>query len=123
MIRVPTYVSPFYEAVSKGDEALKKYLMNLKINSLINICDKEKISLCVSNDFWKDVYMKYYYDISDIPESVEWKKVFKTRYKQSRTPVDFSPLTNEQKIELLNRFDFRSFEEISDIIREGDLSA
>jgi hypothetical protein len=123
MIRVPTYVSPFYEAVSKGDEAAKKYLMNLKINSLINICDKEKISLCISNDFWKDVYMKYYYDISDIPESVEWKQVFKTRYKQSRIPVDFSPLTNEQKIELLNKFDFRSFKEISDIIRDGDLSA
>lgn len=105
MLKVPTYISRLNKILNEeGDDAGKKYLMSLDPEFLFKTCNNNSVKICNDNNFWKELYLDAYIDISGFPVDTNWKRKYINRYKTDI--IDFSPLSNTEKIELLRNFNF-----------------
>lgn len=119
MIQVPTYVTLFAKKLNQSKEKGKEYLLKLIVPHMLNVCNSY-LDIC-DNDFWRLKYIQSYYDTENNPKDANWKELFLTRYNsKSRESVNFSPLSNAQKIEVLRKFKYIPFDDINKKIRHLD---
>jgi len=106
MLKIPTYVSRLNTVLSKGDEATKKYLMNMSGHLLIKICASQYVKFCDSNNFWKEKYLYNYYDVSGFPSDTNWKQRYIERYNRDTRGINFYPLSDTEKLKIMKSFDY-----------------